>query len=183
MPFPISPAPASRTATASPASNSPATSTTPTGSRLVPPSRSARAAPASTVTVPCDGFAYFSHSLKLEWRATCARNRVPAGSPAPARTRAPPGSPLAITGRGRAAGQPVADHGRDPGSCRHLCRDHLRAHPAGPQRRHRMADLQVRDLVRVANLVDERRSRLRARVGGVEALRVDEEHEELRADQ
>ena len=60
------PAPSWATSTASPASNVPTTSTTPTGSRLVPPSRSARAAPASTSTRPRAGLAYLSHSLKLE---------------------------------------------------------------------------------------------------------------------
>ena len=50
--------------TASPASKSPTTSTTPTGSRLALPSRNARAAPSSTTSVPREGLAYFSHSLK-----------------------------------------------------------------------------------------------------------------------
>ena len=95
--MPIGPAPASRTSTAEPASNSPATSTIPTGSRLVPPSRSARAAPASTVTVPCAGLAYLSHSLKLEWRTAWGAKRVPTRSPAQARAIAPGISPLAIT--------------------------------------------------------------------------------------
>ncbi len=95
--MPISRAPASCTRTASPASNSPATSTIPTGSRLVPPSRSARAAPASTVTTPCAGFAYFSQSLKLEWRTACGANRVPIRSPAQARVSVPGSNPLAIT--------------------------------------------------------------------------------------
>ncbi len=51
--------------TASPASNSPCTSATPTGSRLALPSRTARAAPWSMMSVPREGLAYFSHSLKL----------------------------------------------------------------------------------------------------------------------
>ena len=48
--------------------SSPSTSTMPTGSRLVPRSRSARAAPASTTIRPWVGFAYLSQSLKLETR-------------------------------------------------------------------------------------------------------------------
>ena len=51
--------------TASPASKSPSTSTTPTGSRLALASRTARTAPASIRSVPRAGLAYFSHSLKL----------------------------------------------------------------------------------------------------------------------
>src|SRR5215212_6675041 len=54
MPFPTA-LPPQRTSTASPASKSPSTSTTPTGSRLVPRSRSASSAPSSTVTRPLAG--------------------------------------------------------------------------------------------------------------------------------
>ena len=96
MPLPIAERP-SRTSTASPASNPPWTSTIPTGSRLAAPSRSARAAPASTVTVPWLGLAYFSHSLKLDWRVSWGAKRVPAGSPAQARASTPPTRPLPIT--------------------------------------------------------------------------------------
>ena len=63
----------------------------------MPPSRSARAAPASTVSVPCDGFAYLSQSLKLEWRTACGAKRVPTRSPAHAPAIVPGVRPLAIT--------------------------------------------------------------------------------------
>ena len=109
----------------------PSTSTIPTGSSDVPPSRSARAAPASTHSVPCDGLAYFSHSLKLEWRAGRGGKRVPAGSPA---QRAPDHAGLEAGG----------DHGRDPGRGRHLGGHDLRAHPARAERRGRGADLERR---------------------------------------
>ena len=56
MPLPMTAVP-SATWTASPASKPPRTSTIPTGSSEVPPSRSARAAPASMTTVPCEGLA------------------------------------------------------------------------------------------------------------------------------
>ena len=95
MPLPISCAPASWTPIASP-------DVEVAGHVDDPHGQQARAALAqgargagSTVTVPCDGLAYFSHSLKLEWRAAWARKRVPAGSPAHARGE-------------RAAGQAVA---------------------------------------------------------------------------
>ena len=89
MPLPIAAASGPRTSTASPASKLPVTSTMPTGSRLVPPSRSARAAPASTTTLPWLGLAYLSHSLKLEWRTDCGGKRVPTASPAHARCSTP----------------------------------------------------------------------------------------------
>ena len=88
MPLPTA-ASVHRTSTASPASNAPSTATIPTGSSDVPPSRSARAAPASTTTEPCDGFAYLSHSLNDGWRTGCGANRVPVASPAHARASTP----------------------------------------------------------------------------------------------
>ena len=142
----------------------------PTGSSEVPPSRSARAAPASTRSVPCEGLAYFSHSLKLEWRAGPGRKRVPAGSPAHARA-----DHAVLEARG--------DHGRDPGRGGHLGRDDLRAHPARAERRGRGPDLERGQRLEVRDLVDERRRRVQARVGGVEAAGVREQHEQLGADQ
>ncbi len=49
------------------------------------------------MTVPCAGFAYLSHSLKLEWRTACGANRVPTRSPAQALAITPGTIPLAIT--------------------------------------------------------------------------------------
>ena len=97
MPIGRRPSPAAATSTASPASKSPSTSTTPTGSRLVPCSRSARSAPGSTSTVPRALFAYFSQSLKLDSRRACGWKRVPTGSPATARSNIPGCVPLQIT--------------------------------------------------------------------------------------
>jgi hypothetical protein len=102
------------TSTASPASNAPATSTIPTGSSDVPPSRSARAAPASTDSVPCDGLAYLSQSLS----STGARVR-----------REPRARGLARPGAREHAGLDRADHGRDAGGVAISGRDDLRAHP------------------------------------------------------
>src|ERR1700750_213466 len=69
----------------------------PTGSRLVPPSRSARAAPASTTTLPRTGLAYFSHSLKLEYRPEEAANVAPTWRPAAAERIVCGPRPLQIT--------------------------------------------------------------------------------------
>ena len=63
----------------------------------MPPSRSARAAPASTRSVPCAGLAYFSHSLKLECLLLRGAKRVPTASPAHARGTTPASRPEAIT--------------------------------------------------------------------------------------
>ncbi len=95
MPLPTA-RPSQRTSTASPASNSPSTSTTPTGSRLVPRSRSARSAPSSITSRPWVGFAYFSHSLKLDTLPSCRRKRVPVGSPASAAATDSRSTPLVI---------------------------------------------------------------------------------------
>jgi hypothetical protein len=95
MPLPTA-RPSQRTSTASPASNSPSTSTTPTGSKLVPRSRRACSAPSSTTSRPWVGFAYLSHSLKLETRPSCGWKRVPLGAPASAVATASRSTPLVI---------------------------------------------------------------------------------------
>ena len=95
MPLPTA-RPSQRTSTASPASNSPSTSTTPTGSRLVPRWRSACSAPSSTTSRPWVGFAYLSQSLKLDTRPAWGWKRVPPGPPASAAATAARSTPLVI---------------------------------------------------------------------------------------
>ena len=82
--------------------SSPRTSTIPTGSSDVPPSRSARAAPASTTTVPCEGLAYLQPQLEARVARLAGREARPVG--------------LALQRRGAAPSprQPAAD--RWPGS-------------------------------------------------------------------
>jgi hypothetical protein len=96
IPLPIT-SPSTTTSTASPASKRPSTPVIPTGSRLLPCSRSTRAAPPSTITRPCAGFAYRSQSLKLGARFLWAANWVPTRSPATAARRFPGRVPSAIT--------------------------------------------------------------------------------------
>ena len=47
--------------------------------------------------MPCEGFAYLSHSLKLDTRVACAAKRVPTASPAHARGTTPGSKPEPIT--------------------------------------------------------------------------------------
>ena len=84
------------TSTASPGSKLPSTPTIPTGSRLEPLSRSTRAAPASTRTPPRVGFAYLSHSLKLE-ASRRAVKLAPISSPAAAPRSVPRPGAVEIT--------------------------------------------------------------------------------------
>ena len=88
----------STTSTASPASKSPATSVIPTGSRLVPPSRSARAAPASTTTWPCGRLGVLQPQLEARVaRRAGRRSACPRARRARAAAIAPGASPLVIT--------------------------------------------------------------------------------------
>ena len=123
MPFPINPLP-STTSTASPASKLPSTSVIPTGSELVPPSRSACAAPASTMTRPCAG----SGVLEPQLEARVAR--LPGREAGAAR--------LAARARhSRSRGQAARDHRLDAGGGRHLRRADLRRIPPEPRARRR----------------------------------------------
>ncbi len=162
--------PSQTTSTASPASNSPSTSTTPTGRRLVPRSRSARSAPSSTARRPCVGFAYLSQSLKLDTRPRCGWKRVPVGSPE---------SAAAIASRS----VPARDHHGYARGGGHLRRHDLRAHPAGAERRARHADLVALELLEPADVGDQLGVRIAARVGGVETAGVGQQDQPVGPDQ
>jgi len=132
----------------------PATSMTPTGSRLALPSRNARTAPASISSVPREGLAYFSHSLKR--RVT----RLARGKARTARARP----------RGTAAERPSRSRCRSPSRSppQWPSRPHdLRAHSRpSPERRGGVADLQIVQLRReVAHLADDPRGGIQPRVG------------------
>ena len=163
------PSPAAATSTASPASNSPSTSTTPTGSRLVPCSRSARSAPASTSTRPLRRLRVLQPQLEARLRAS------PAGGSAcrPAR----PATARASVPGSRA----VADHDRNARGRRHLRRQHLAAHPARARGaswtcRSRSSS-QLRQVVHLR--APAARAGVAARVAGVERVHVGEHHQQV----
>ena len=91
---------------------------------------------------------------------------MPSRSPA----RTPSSAPVA---------QPVADHGADPRRRGHVGGDDLRAHAARPERRGAVADLQVGQGREVGHLAHERGVGHAARVVGVQAVDVGEQHEQV----
>ena len=101
----------------------------PDGQQLVPPSRSARAAPASTTTRARGGLRVAQPELE---GAAAAGLGGETGADL-----------LAGQARARRRGQPLADDGRDAGRGRHLGGDDLRAHAAGAEHRRRAADVEA----------------------------------------
>ena len=126
--------------------------------------------PASITSVPCAGFAYFSHSLNELCPVSRGANLVPSRSPAEHRLERP-------------VAQAVADHRRDARRRGHVGGDHLRAHPPRAQRRGRVADLELLERLEVADLRDQRRGRVDARIGAVEAVDVRQQHQQIGADE
>ena len=142
----------------------------PTGSSDVPPSRSARAAPASTHSSALGRLRVLEPQLEAR---VLARPRREARA-------------------GRLARPGAEDHARleagpddraDARRGRHVRRDDLGAHAAGAERRRRVPDLEHAERLGVLDQVDERRRRVDARVGGVEAAGVGEQDEQVGAGQ
>ena len=137
MPLPIT-APSAATSTASPASKSPSTRRSPTGSRLEPLSRRTRAAPASTDEPAARRLRVLEPELEAGRLAAAGRR---SGCRPPRPRRPPPACPGC---------RPVADHRRDAGLARHLRRGDLAAHAARAEGRGAVADLQPCQLGEVA---------------------------------
>ena len=111
----------------------------------MPPSRSARAAPASTVTVPRVGLAYLSHSLKLEWRTGCGAKRVPAALARPRAREHARLEPEPIT-----VGMPAAVAISAATTFERI--------PPEPERRDRVADVERRERLGVGDLARRARA-------------------------
>ena len=169
MPLPTV-SPAMQTSTASPASKPPSTPTMPTGSREVPPSRSARAAPASTTHAALGGLGVAQPELE-GGLADGVRGEAGAGLL--------PG-PGAAEQAGLEAG---ADHGRDAGGGGHLGGGDLRAHAARPQRRGGGADRQRVELGGVAHERDQLGRGIDARIGGQEPRRGGQQQQQRGVDE
>ena len=170
MPLPTA-RPSQRTSTASPASKSPSTSTT-------PDRQQARAAlaqgvlgalvheqpPAAWASRTC------SQSLKLDTRPSCGWKSVPLGAPARAAATASRSTPLVIV-----TGMPAAVAISAATTFERIPPD-----PSG-ERRH--ADVVVLELLDRPHLLDALRARVGARVGAVEPAGVGEQYQPVRADQ
>ena len=149
----------------------PATSRTPAARSETPRSRSAARAPSSTTTVPEDPTANAIQSLRADSRFGLGWITVPApGLPATTSSSTPSREAWAITAR-------TPDHDGDLGG------GQLRGHAAAPPDGAGRAGHGLELVVDLDDLLDQRRRGVEARVGGEEARRVGEQHEEVGVDQ
>ena len=170
-PWRTPPRPGRPISTASSASNVPATPTTPAGSSERPRPTSAARAPSSTMTVPDGADGEGDPQLAGRQPALGARTTVPTpGSPATASTSTP-GRPAAAITR------------RTPDQAAILAAASFDAMPPLPRSEPAPPASGLQRLVDLDDLLDERSVGVEPRVGGEQARRVGEQHEQVGADE